>query len=80
MSKTQQAAAEQQAVTSKTLHKQLQEIAARELAALPQYLEQLTPAERVRAVLAILPYTAPKVETCSTHYGTPGGAWDLDEI
>lgn len=79
MSKTQQAAAEQ-AVTTKTIHKQLQEIAARELATLPEYLEQLTPAERVRAVLAILPYTAPKVETCSTHYGVPGGAWDLDEI
>lgn len=80
MNKKQQAAAEVQAVTSKTIHKQLQEIAARELAALPQHLEKLTPAERVRAVLAILPYTAPKVETCATSYGNPAGAWDLDEI
>lgn len=73
-------AATPEAVTTKSIHKQLQEIAARELATLPEYLEQLQPAERVRALLAILPYTAPKVETCPKHYGEPGGAWaSLDD-
>lgn len=65
----------EQAVTSASIHKQLQEIAARELAAIPQYLEQITPAERVRFVLSILPYTAPKIETVEAHFGEPG-AWD----
>jgi len=57
------------AVTSLSIHKQLQAVAAQELAALPQYLESLKPAERVRFLLAILPYTAPRVETCKPHYG-----------
>ena len=60
-------------VTSLSIHKQLQDIAAQELAALPQHLESLKPAERVRFLLAILPYTAPRVETCKTHYGEGNG-------
>lgn len=40
--------------TTKTLHQQLQAIAA---------------AERVRTVLQLLPYTAPKVEKVTTTYG-----------
>ena len=67
--------ATEQAVTSASIHKQLQEIAAREIATLPDYLEKLTPSERVRFVLSILPYTAPKLETVQAHFGEPG-AWD----
>lgn len=55
--------------TTKTLHQQLQAIAAAELERLPEFLEQLTPAERVRTVLQLLPYTAPKVEKVTTTYG-----------
>ena len=63
-------------VNTKSIHKQLQEIAAAEIARIPELLEQVTPAERIRFVLAILPYTAPKVETCATHYGEGFTGWD----
>lgn len=64
-------------VSTKTLHQQLQAIAAAELARLPEFLEQLTPAERVRTVLQLLPYTAPKVEKVTTTYGEGWGVeWD----
>lgn len=64
--------------TTKAIHKRLQEIAAQELAKLPEYLDQLTPAERVRFVLAILPYTAPRVESCGTTFGENLNAgWDI---
>ena len=56
------------AATTHTIHKQLLEIANREIERLPEHLEQLTPAERVRFILAILPYTAPKVESCRTDF------------
>lgn len=49
--------------TTKSLHRQLQDIAARELERLPELLEQLTPPERVRFIMQLLPYTAPKVNT-----------------
>lgn len=65
----------QQVTTTASIHRQLQELAARELALIPQHLEQMTPAERVRFVLALLPYTAPKVETCTTDYGKYGDGW-----
>lgn len=55
-------------VTTKEIHKQLLAIANREIARLPEHLEQLTPPERVRFVLAILPYTAPRVEKCALNY------------
>ncbi len=54
------------------IHKQLVQIAADEIRRLPEHLEQLTPAERVRFVLAVLPYTAPKVEKCATDYAANG--------
>lgn len=59
------------------IHRQLVEIAAREIAKLPEHLEHLTPAERVRFVLSVLPYTAPKVEKCATDYATFGDGWGL---
>lgn len=64
--------------TTHEIHKQLLEIANREIAKLPEHLEQLTPAERVRFVLSILPYTAPKVESCRTDFAENKGiiGWD----
>ena len=69
MSKATKPTEGQTPITSKSIHKQLQAIAAEELAKIPEYLEQLTPAERVRTVLQLLPYTAPKVEKVTTTYG-----------
>lgn len=63
-------------VNTKSIHKQLQEIVADEITRFPELLEQVTPAERIRFVLAILPYTAPKVETCATHFGEGFTSWD----
>lgn len=66
------------AASTRTIHKQLLEIANREISRLPEHLEQLTPAERVRFVLAVLPYTAPKVESCQTDFaeGNERIGWD----
>ena len=75
MSKDAEIVAPARAATVHDIHKQLVEIAAREIAKLPEHLEQLTPADRVRFVLAVLPYTAPKVEKCATDYATFGDAW-----
>lgn len=61
--------------TATSIHRQLQELAAQELAALPDRLAELSPSERVRFLLSILPYTAPKVERCSIGLGD-FGAWD----
>jgi hypothetical protein len=62
-------------VTTKSLHRALKDVMARELAQLPDLLEALPPAERIKAVLQLLPYTAPKVEQCSSEYGD-GFGWD----
>lgn len=55
-----------------TIHRQLLQIAADEIARIPEHLEQMTPAERVRFVLAVLPYTAPKVEKVDTDFAAYG--------
>lgn len=57
--------------TVKGLHGQLKAIMARELERLPELLEALPPQERIKAVLQLLPYTAPKVETCTKDFGEP---------
>lgn len=62
-------------VTTKSLHRALKDVMARELAQLPELLEALPPQERIKAVLQILPYVAPKVEQCSSEYGD-GFSWD----
>lgn len=49
-------------VDALAIHKQLLKIAADEIARLPEHLAALTPAERVRFVLSVLPYTAPRVD------------------
>lgn len=53
------------------MHKRLKEIVSKELEGLPALLEQLEPKERVRNILALLPYVTPKVETVATDYGEP---------
>ena len=58
------------------IHRDLVRIMAAEIQRLPEHLEQLTPAERVRFVLAVLPYTAPKVEKVDTDFATWGG-WNV---
>lgn len=58
-------------VTAKGLREQLKAIMADELARMPELLEALPPQERIKAVLQLLPYTTPKVETCAPDYGEP---------
>ena len=58
-------------VTAKDLRAQLKAIMADELARMPELLEALPPQERIKAVLQLLPYCAPKVETCAAEYGEP---------
>lgn len=53
---------------TETIHKQLQELAALEIAAFPELVKNLTPAERVRVLLALLPYVAPKVGNCDVDF------------
>jgi hypothetical protein len=51
-----------EATTSKSVKKMLKAFAAEELAKLPEYVDKLEPAERVRFLSSILPYITPKVE------------------
>lgn len=60
-------------INTNALHKRLKEIVSKELEGLPALLEKLEPKERVRNVLALLPYVTPKVETVATDYGEPWG-------
>jgi hypothetical protein len=65
------------APTTKGLHVCLKDIVSKELARLPDLLEQLEPKERVRTILALLPYVTPKVETVATDFGEPFSiGWD----
>lgn len=59
------------APTTKGLHGRLKEIVQKEIEQLPTLLEQLEPKERVRTVLALLPYVTPKIETVATDFGEP---------
>jgi len=59
----------QEAPTTKGLHGRLKDIVSKELARLPELLEQLEPKERVRTILALLPYVTPKVEAVATDFG-----------
>ena len=65
------------APTTKSLHGRLKDIVNAEIARLPELLEQLEPKERVKTILALLPYTTPKIETVATDYGEPCSlGWD----
>ena len=61
----------QTAPTTKGLHGRLKEIVQKEIERLPELLQELEPKERVRTLLALLPYVTPKVETVATDYGEP---------
>lgn len=59
-----------EAAASKSVKKMLKAFAAEELAKLPEYVDKLEPAERVRFLSSILPYITPKVEG--------DNVWDVD--
>lgn len=69
---------EQQAAqpTAKDLHARLKEIVQREIDNLPAALEELEPKERVKTLLALLPYVAPKVTNVAADYGEPMAGFD----
>lgn len=64
------------APTTKGLHGRLKDIVNKEMEQLPALLEQLEPKERVRTILALLPYVTPKIETVATDFGEPY-SWDV---
>lgn len=62
---------EQEQATVRALHARLKDLVRDEIERLPELLQQLEPKERVRTLLALLPYVTPKVETVATDYGEP---------
>ena len=60
---------EKENVTTKAIHQQLKGIIANEISQLPELLGQLDPKERIKAVLQLMPYVAPKMGDCETTYG-----------
>ena len=60
---------EPEQATRKDLHAKLKRIVADELERLPETLEKLEPAARVKFLLKLLPYVAPKIETVGDDYG-----------
>ena len=66
----------QEQATAKGLHARLKDLVREEIERLPELLQQLEPKERVRTVLALLPYVTPKVETVASDYGEPI-SWEL---
>lgn len=60
---------EQEPATRKDLHAQLKKIVAQELERLPETLEKMEPNARVKCLLQLLPYVAPKIETVGDEYG-----------
>ncbi len=68
---------EKENVTTKAIHQQLKEIVAKEIEQLPELLGQLDPQDRIKAVLQLMPYVAPKLESCEKTYGE-SNTWDLD--
>lgn len=70
---------EQAQPTAKDLHARLKDIVQREIDNLPAALEQLDPKERIKTLLALLPYVAPKVTNVAADYGEPfaGLDWTL---
>lgn len=58
------------------LRAMLKKIVHRELAALPDTLEQLDPAQRLNVVCKLMGYVLPKVEAVNASHGEPLN-WDL---
>lgn len=64
-------------VTTKSIHKQLKQIIANEIEQLPELLGKLDPQDRIKAVLQLMPYVAPKMESCEATFGEPNKFdWD----
>ncbi len=63
-------AAPAEATTPQSVKKILKSFAAEELKRLPEYIDKLEPADRVRFLSSILPYITPKAEE--------GNPWDVD--
>ena len=61
----------------KAIHKRLKEIIREEIEKLPELLENLPAAERVRALTELLQYCAPKLEKAPANFGE-GISWDMD--
>ena len=59
----------------KAIHARLKQVIRDEVEKLPQLLAELTPQERVNAILELLPYCAPKLEKVNADFGE-GNAWD----
>ena len=60
---------------AKGIHSKLCEIMARELEMLPDTLDALLPPERIKAILQMLPYTAPKMDAVASDFNKVEG-WD----
>lgn len=54
---------------TRAIHRSLKELVLKELDNLPALLEGLTPQERVRTLLALLPYASPRIEQVKPAYG-----------
>ena len=61
--------------TKKALNERLRDILADELAQLPATLAALPPQERIKAVIELLPYAAPKLKPAQEKDNNPTG-WD----
>lgn len=61
---------------TKGIHTRLCEIMAQELEMLPETLDALPPLERIKAILQMLPYTAPKVDTVASDLDKADG-WEI---
>ena len=60
---------ETEQATRKDLHAQLKKIVAQELEQLPDTLAKMEPAARVKCLLKLLPYVAPKIDPVGDDYG-----------
>jgi len=67
---------EPEQATRKSLHAQLKRIVSDELERLPETLEKLEPNARVKYLLQLLPYVAPKIEAVGDDYGE-GVSFDI---
>jgi len=75
MSKRKQTADGANAADVRAIHKRLKEIVKNEIEKLPDLLANMPPADRVNAILELLPYCAPKVEKVPADFGEGVGWW-----
>lgn len=69
MSKRKTTTAGADAPDVRAIHKRLKEIIKNEIEQLPNLLAKLPPADRLNAILELLPYCAPKVKTVEADFG-----------